>query len=74
MIFFVENTLRIILYLIWGIMTFDSLLLSLKLLPMVLLALFLGMQSGRFLSEKAIRKVVIVMLMISGLALIFNNL
>lgn len=73
-IFFAENLFRMGLYTAWGILTPESLLLGLKLIPAVLLGLFLGMRSSRRLDEKAVRKLVIVTLFFSGLALVVTNL
>lgn len=73
-IFFAENTMRIVLYLLWGILTPESLVRTLMLLPAALLALLLGMYSGRLLSEAAVKRIVILMLMVSGLALVLTNL
>ncbi len=73
-VFFVENTFRIILYSIWGIITLDILRQALILLPFVLIGLVLGMLSSKVLDEKIVKRIVIVMLMISGIALIINSL
>ena len=73
-VFFVENTFRIILYSIWGIITLDILRQALILLPFVLIGLVLGMLSSKVLNEKIVKRIVIVMLMISGIALIINSL
>ncbi len=73
-VFFVENTFRIILYSIWGIITLDILKQVAILIPFVFIGLVLGMWSGKILNEKVVKKIVIVMLMISGAALIMNSL
>lgn len=73
-VFFVENTFRIILYSIWGIITLDILRQALILLPFVLMGLVLGMLSSKVLNEKIVKRIVIIMLMISGIALIINSL
>lgn len=73
-VFFVENTFRIILYSIWGIITLDILRQALILLPFVLIGLVLGMLSSKVLNEKIVKRIVIVMLMVSGVALIINSL
>lgn len=73
-VFFVENTFRIILYSIWGIITLDILRQALILLPFVLIGLVLGMLSSKVLDEKIVKKIVIIMLMVSGVALIINSL
>ena len=73
-VFLVENTLRIILYAIWGILTWPVLLQALGLSPWMLAGLLCGMAYGGRLDERIVKKAVIVMLIVSGLALIFNEL
>ena len=73
-IFFFENTFRIVLYIVSGIITLASLYRVLCLLPVVLIGLFVGMKSTRFLNEKQIKILVIILLILSGLALIYNSL
>lgn len=72
-VFWAENTFRIILYTIWGIITFDILKQVMVLLPFMLAGLVLGMLSSKFLDERIVKKLVIVMLVISGVALVINN-
>lgn len=74
MVFLIENTFRIILYGLWGIITFDIFKQAIILIPLMLISLVLGMFSGKYLDEKVIRKVVIIMLIVSGIVLILNNL
>lgn len=73
-VFLVENTFRIILYGLWGILTIGQLQQAVILAPVMLIGLFLGMLSGKVLNEKIVKKLVIVMLMVSGVALMVNNL
>lgn len=73
-VFLAENTFRVILYALWGIITFDILKQALVLIPFMLVGLLLGMLSGRVLNEKVVKKIVIVMLVISGVALVMNSL
>lgn len=73
-IFLVENTLRIVLYVILGIISFDILKQAVILIPFMLVGLKSGMFSGKVLDEKIISKIIITMLIISGIALIMNNL
>lgn len=73
-VFLVENTFRIVLYGLWGIITFDIVKQAIILIPFMLIGLVFGMLSGKFLDEKVIKKLVIIMLIISGVALIINNL
>lgn len=73
-VFVIENTLRIVLYTIWGILTLDVLKQAVVLLPFMLIGLGAGMLSGKFLDEKIVRKLVILMLIVSGAALVLTNL
>ena len=73
MIFLAENTFRIVLYSIWGIITLDILKQAVVLMPFMLAGLFAGMVGSRVLNEKIIKKVVLVMLMVSGCALVLGG-
>lgn len=73
-VFLVENTLRIILYAIWGIITPDIVWRAICLVPLMLAGLALGMASSKVLDEKIVKRLVIIMLVISGCALIVNSL
>ncbi len=69
-VFLIENTFRIISYLLSGIITPETLKQILWLFPLMLLGLGLGIFSGRFLNEKKIKVLVIILLIFSGLLLI----
>lgn len=73
-VFVIENILRIILYSVWGILTLDIFRQAVVLIPFMLIGLCAGMLSGKFLDEKIVRKLVILMLIISGAALIVTNI
>lgn len=73
-VFLVENTFRIILYVVNGIITFGVLKQAVVLIPFMLAGLWLGIKSGKVLDEKIVKRLVIVMLIISGAALVVNNL
>jgi uncharacterized membrane protein YfcA len=73
-VFLVENTFRIILYAAWGIITLDIVKQAAVLLPIMLVGLFLGMLSSKVLDEKVVKKIVIIMLLVSGVALVVNSL
>lgn len=73
-VFFVENAFRAILYMCCGIITLETIKKSLLLIPVMLVGLYAGMASSNFLNEKVVKKIVIVMLIVSGVALIINNL
>ena len=72
-VFLSEGTLRIILYIAAGIITFDIFKQALILVPVMLAGLALGILSSKFLNEKLIKKIVIILLIISGIALVVTN-
>ncbi|MBR5302481.1 MAG: sulfite exporter TauE/SafE family protein [Clostridia bacterium] len=73
-VFFVENTLRIIMYSAAGLLNVGMLLHAVRLLPVALAGLALGAKSSAVLSEKTAKRVVIVMLMVSGVSLIASQI
>lgn len=58
----------------WEIITFAVVKQAMSLIPFVLAGLTLGMLSGQFLEERLIKKLVIFMLIVSGVVLILQNL
>ncbi|MBE5914165.1 MAG: sulfite exporter TauE/SafE family protein [Pseudobutyrivibrio ruminis] len=74
LVFIAENTFRLVTYIVLGVMTFDSLIKAICLAPVMLFSLWLGMKCGDILDEKLIKKLVILFLIISGVAMIVNNL
>ena len=73
-VFIVENTFRIVLYSVLGIITLSNLKQALIMVPFMLAGLFAGIGSGRVLDEKIVKRLVIVLLIISGVALILMNI
>lgn len=73
-VFFVENTFRLILYSLTGIITMEILSYTLVLFPFMLLGLGAGILLSKKLSEVLVKKIVIILLMISGATLVLNNL
>lgn len=73
-VFIVENTFRIVLYSLIGIITAETLKRSAVLMPLMLAGLFAGMKSAQVLDERAVKKLVIILLVVSGIVLIINNL
>lgn len=73
-VFLVENTLRIVLYSVLDILNIGVFLQALRLAPFMLLGLYLGMKSSATLDERIVKKLVIVMLIMSGLSLIVGQL
>lgn len=73
-VFLADNTFRIVLYSLWGIMTPDIVKQAVMLAPLMLMGLTAGILSGRYLNERIMKRIVIIMLIISGLALIVNSI
>ena len=71
-IFIAENTFRILLYIISGIITISVLKQAVLLIPVMLAGLFLGMKCSSILNEKMIRKAVTLLLIFSGVMLIIS--
>ena len=73
-VFLMENIFRIILYSCWGVLTVDILRQAAMLLPAMGLGLAAGMLAGHRLREDRVKRAIMVMLVISGVALIINSL
>lgn len=73
-VFAAGDAFRVILYAALGIITPAALKQALILSPFMLAALFLGMKSGKLIDEKRVRRLVIILLIVSGAALIVGNL
>lgn len=73
-VFLVENTFRIVLYGYFKIITMNIVKQAIILVPFMLIGLFVGMLSGKIIKEKHIKKLVVIMLIVSGIALIINNM
>jgi len=73
-VFTVENTFRILLYSFSGILSMDSLKTAVCLLPFMFLGLGIGIWFQKHLPERQAKNSVILLLIISGLSLVVNNL
>lgn len=73
-VFFVENTFRMVLYTVTGILTLESLWRALTLLPFMLAGLWAGMRLSGRISDKAVMGSVAALLVLSGVSLIIGNL
>lgn len=73
-VFLAENTFRIIIYLMTGILSFTIFKTAIILIPFMLAGLAIGNHLSGILDEKAVRKAVTVLLMLSGISLIIKNL
>lgn len=73
-VFMVENTFRLILYTVTGIMNLEIAKNALCLLPFMAAGLGIGIFFGKRIPEKAAKRCVILLLILSGLSLVLNNL
>ena len=71
-VFMIENTFRIILYVFYGIITLSALRQALTLAPFMLIGLVAGMLSAKIIDERMVKRIVIIMLIVSGIALILT--
>ena len=69
-VFLIDNLFRLVMYSVTGIITLATLKQSVILFPFMALGLFLGMKGSNFLDERKIKKLVIIMLILSGVSLI----
>lgn len=69
-VFLIDNLFRLVMYGVTGIITLATLKQSVILFPFMALGLFQGMKGSSFLDEKKIKKLVIIMLILSGVSLI----
>ena len=72
-VFLAENTFRIIMYSALGIITLQTVRQAAALVPLMVLGLALGMLSSKFIDEKWVKRIVFVMLIISGSALVIGS-
>lgn len=73
-VFIVENTFRIILYCFLDIINFSVIRQAVLLMPFMLIGLFAGIKSSHYIQDKLIKKGVIILLILSGIMLIINNI
>lgn len=73
-VFLVENTFRIFLYTYLRIITVQSLKQAALMAPLMLISLFAGIKCSQRVDDKIIKKLVIILLIASGVVLIWKNL
>lgn len=73
-IFVVENTLRLVLYIILQILNFEILKKALIMIPFMFVGLLLGMFASRFVNEKHAKEIIILLLIISGISLVVTSI
>lgn len=73
-VFLVENTFRLILYSVLGIITIPVIEQAAVLLPFMLIGLICGMGAAKIMKERIVKRAVIIMLILSGVSLVVSNL
>ena len=73
-VYFMTDCVKILMFIWLSVMNLDILWQTLTLFPIAMAGLWLGMKSSKIMNEAVARKVVLIMLVISGLALTINNL
>lgn len=73
-VFIVDNTFRVILYKILGLLTLDTVKTVIFLIPFALLGLFTGIKCCGHMNDKRVRKITTVLLILSGISLVLKNL
>lgn len=73
-VFIADNIFRIVLYSALGLLTLDTVKMVLLLLPFALVGLFAGIKCSNHMDEKLVRRITAVLLVLSGVSLIFKNL
>lgn len=74
LVFVVENTIRVIVYTLSGLITLSVIKTALLMMPVMLLGLVIGMQFSKVVDEKMAKQGVLLLLIISGASLILSNL
>ena len=73
-VFLAENVFRVFLYTMLGMITVDVLKTALLLMPAMLAGLFAGIAVSRKIDDNAIKKLVLLLLIFSGIVLILQNI
>ena len=73
-VFIVENTFRIILYTVLGIITLPALKQAAVLIPVMIVGLTAGIRCSKVLNEKTVKLLVIILLIVSGVSMIVMNI
>ena len=73
-VYFLTDNIKLLMFLCLGVLSLDMLWQALALFPIAMLGLWLGMKSCKIMNEAIAKKIVLVMLIISGIGLVANNL
>ena len=73
-VYFITDCIKIIMFICLGVLSRDILWRSITIFPIAMLGLWLGIKSSKIMNEAVAKKIVLVMLVISGIGLVVNNL
>lgn len=73
-VFLAENVFRFALYAALGILDRAALLLAIRLMPFMLVGLFAGIAVSRKMDDRQVKKLVLLLLIVSGAVLIAQNI
>ena len=73
-VFWIECTFRLIVYPCIGILNWQIFCQAICMIPFMVLALVFGMKCCGHLNETVIKRLVIIVLILSGIALVIQNL
>ncbi len=73
-VFLMENLFRLALYFFSGIITKDIFILSIKLIPVMIIGLMAGIGLSKIINEAYSKKIITVMLVLTGVSLIISNI
>ena len=73
-VFLAENVFRVALYAALGILNQAALITAVKLMPFMLVSLFAGIAVCKKIDDRRIRKLVLLLLVVSGAMLIAQNI
>lgn len=73
-VYSMSDTIKVLMFIFLSVLSADILWQALALFPISLLGLWLGMKSSKVLNEAIAKKIVLIMLVISGTALVISNL
>lgn len=73
-VYFLSDNIKLLMFLCLGVLSREILWEALSIFPIAMLGLWLGMKSSKIMNEVIAKKIVLIMLVISGLGLVINNL
>ena len=73
-VYFLSDSIRLLMFICLGVLSRAIFWEVLSIFPIAMLGLWLGVKSGKVMNEAVAKKIVLVMLIFSGLGLVISNL